>query len=296
MAKTGALAVLAISALLTIVACSGDQAQTTVVPQPPTAEATFNADATAEARVEKTLTAEKTKEAKVAIAATLEARAKQTTPAPTATAQPKREPTATRLAPTATPAPKATPGPTDGQRHYSNPPPMSIDVTAGYTATIHTNYGSFKVVLLPSQAPIAVNNFVFLSRDGFYDGVTFHRVIEGFMIQGGDPTGAGAGGPGYQFQDEIVEGLIFDSPGKLAMANAGAGTSTNGSQFFVTTVPAPHLNGAHTIFGEVMEGQDVVNAISRVETDGRDRPLQPAVIESISITDAPPPTASPAER
>ena len=173
---------------------------------------------------------------------------------------------------------------------------MSIDVTAGYTATIHTNYGSFKVVLLPSQAPIAVNNFVFLSRDGFYDGVTFHRVIEGFMIQGGDPTGAGAGGPGYQFQDEIVEGLIFDSPGKLAMANAGAGASTNGSQFFVTTVPAPHLNGAHTIFGEIMEGQDVVNAISRVETDGRDRPLQPAVIKSISITDAPPPTASPAER
>ena len=218
MAKTGALAVLAISALLTIVACSGDQAQTTVVPQPPTAEATFNADATAEARVEKTLTAEKTKEAKVAIAATLEARAKQTTSAPTATAQPKREPTATRpaptatsaptatTAPTATPAPKATPGPTEGPRRYSSPPPMSIDVTAGYTATIHTNYGSFKVVLLPSQAPIAVNNFVFLSRDGFYDGVTFHRVIEGFMIQGGDPTGAGAGGPGYQFQDEIVEG------------------------------------------------------------------------------------------
>ena len=173
---------------------------------------------------------------------------------------------------------------------------MSIDVTAGHTATIHTNHGSFKVELFPSQAPITVNNFVFLAQEGFYDGVTFHRVIEGFMIQGGDPTGAGAGGPGYQFQDEIVEGLVFDAPGKLAMATAGAGTSTNGSQFFVTTVPTPHLNGAHTIFGEVMEGQDVVNAISRVETDGRDRPLQPAVIESISITDAPPPTASPAER
>ena len=141
-----------------------------------------------------------------------------------------------------------------------------------------------------------MNNFVFLAQEGFYDGVTFHRVIENFMIQGGDPSGAGAGGPGYQFQDEIVEGLVFDAPGKLAMANAGAGTSTNGSQFFVTTGPTPHLDGNHTIFGEVMEGQDVVDAISSVETDGRDRPLQPVVIESISIMDAPPPTASPAEQ
>ena len=290
MAKTGALAVLAISALLAIVARFGDQAPTTVVPPPPTAEATFDTDATAEARVEKTLTAEKTNEAKVAIAATLEARAKQTPPAPTATAQPKREPTATR------PAPTATTGPAEGPRRYFNPPPMSIDVTAGYTATIHTNHGSFKVELFPSQAPITVNNFVFVAQEGFYDGVTFHRVIDNFMIQGGDPSGAGAGGPGYQFQDEIVEGLVFDAPGKLAMANAGAGTSTNGSQFFVTTGPTPHLDGNHTIFGEVMEGQDVVDAISSVETDGRDRPLQPVVIESISIMDAPPPTASPAEQ
>ena len=161
---------------------------------------------------------------------------------------------------------------------------MRIDLTGGYTAAIHTNHGNFKVELFPLQAPITVNNFVFLAQEGFYDGVVFHRVIEDFMVQGGDPSGVGTGGPGYRFQGEIVEGLVFDAPGKVAMANSGGRTSTNGSQFFVTTVPAPHLDGNHTIFGEVIEGQDVVDAISSVKTDRSDRPLQPVVIEGISIS------------
>ena len=139
--------------------------------------------------------------------------------------------------------------------------------------------------LLAQQTPITVNNFVFLAQQGFYDGLTFHRVIENFMIQGGDPTGSGAGGPGYAFLDEIVAGLVFDAPGKLAMANAGPGT--NGSQFFITTVPTPHLNGNHTIFGLVVDGQSVVDEISRVATGPRDVPLGRVVIDRIDIIQSP---------
>ena len=168
---------------------------------------------------------------------------------------------------------------------YSNVPPIAIDLAAQYTATIRTNLGSMVIELFAGQAPVTVNNFIFLANDGFYDGVIFHRVIPSFMIQGGDPTGNGTGGPGYRFQDEFVAGLAFDQPGRLAMANAGPGT--NGSQFFVTTVPTPNLNGIHTIFGQVTEGQSVADAISRTRTGAQDRPVSPVVIQSIQITKSP---------
>ena len=168
---------------------------------------------------------------------------------------------------------------------YSNVPPIAIDVTAQYTAIIRTNLGSMVIELFADQAPVTVNNFIFLVNDGFYNGVIFHRVIPSFMIQGGDPTGTGTGGPGYRFQDEIVAGLAFDQPGRLAMANAGRGT--NGSQFFVTTVPTPSLNGNHTIFGQVTQGQDVADAISRTRTGAQDRPVAPVVIQGIEITKSP---------
>ncbi len=172
-----------------------------------------------------------------------------------------------------------------GRVQYSSPPEMALDASADYVADFRTNYGNFRVELLAAQTPVTVNNFVFLAQQGFYDGLTFHRVIEEFMIQGGDPTGNGAGGPGYRFQDEIVPGLVFDAPGKLAMANSGPGT--NGSQFFITTVPTPHLNGNHTIFGVVTEGQAVVDAISNAVTDARSAPLQRVVIERIDIIQSP---------
>lgn len=125
--------------------------------------------------------------------------------------------------------------------------------------TLETTKGPIKLELYASQTPKTVANFVNLAQRGFYDGVTFHRVIAGFMIQGGDPTGTGRGGPGYRFEDEIVPGLKHDGPGVLSMANAGPGT--NGSQFFITHLATPHLNGKHTVFGRVVEGQDVVNSI-----------------------------------
>ncbi|MYC31485.1 MAG: peptidylprolyl isomerase, partial [Chloroflexi bacterium] len=131
---------------------------------------------------------------------------------------------------------------------------MVIDEEADYSADIQTNLGTITVELLAEDAPVTVNNFIFLARQGFYDRGIFHRVIPGFMIQGGDPTGSGFGGPGYQFQDEIVPSLIFDSAGLLAMANAGPGT--NGSQFFITVAPTPQLTGRHTIFGRVTAGQE----------------------------------------
>ena len=168
---------------------------------------------------------------------------------------------------------------------YSSPPAMTLDAASDYIAEFRTEFGIFRVRLLTTQAPVAVNNFVFLAQQGFYNGLRFHRVIENFMIQGGDPTGTGAGGPGYRFQDEIVPGLVFDTPGKLAMANSGP--DTNGSQFFITTVATDWLNGRHTIFGEVTEGQQVVEAISRVNTLPGDLPLQPILIEGIDILQAP---------
>lgn len=144
-------------------------------------------------------------------------------------------------------------------KQWRTPPSMQIDPQKKYTATIETNRGNIEVELHPQYAPKTVNNFVFLSREGFYDGVKFHRVISNFVIQGGDPTGTGSGGPGYRFEDETSGNPLKHGTGSLSMANAGP--NTNGSQFFVTHSPQPHLDGKHTVFGTVIKGQDVVNAI-----------------------------------
>lgn len=144
-------------------------------------------------------------------------------------------------------------------QQWSIPPEMAIDAKKSYAATISTDRGNIEVELYPQYAPKTVNNFVFLARAGFYDGVTFHRVISDFMIQGGDPTGTGRGGPGYRFEDEFKGNPLKHETGVLSMANAGPGT--NGSQFFITHSPQPHLDGRHTVFGKVTSGQDVVDAI-----------------------------------
>lgn len=144
-------------------------------------------------------------------------------------------------------------------KQYSNPPLMVIDPKRKYSATFKTEAGDFVIELYADKVPNTVNNFVFLARDGFYNGVTFHRVIKGFMAQGGDPTGSGRGGPGYQFKDEFHPGLRHNTPGILSMANAGP--NTNGSQFFITHGPTPHLDHRHSVFGKVTQGLDVVLAI-----------------------------------
>jgi peptidyl-prolyl cis-trans isomerase B (cyclophilin B) len=147
-------------------------------------------------------------------------------------------------------------------------------------ATMHTNHGAIEVELFDDAAPKTVDNFVKLAGDGFYDGVTFHRVIPDFMIQGGDPTGTGMGGPGYTFEDEFNDHKVVR--GALAMANAGP--NTNGSQFFVVTAEAtPWLDGKHTVFGQVTQGMDVVDKISSVETDANDKPHEPVVIERVEL-------------
>jgi peptidyl-prolyl cis-trans isomerase B (cyclophilin B) len=147
-------------------------------------------------------------------------------------------------------------------------------------ATLHTNHGAIALELFDEDAPKTVENFRKLAADGFYDGVIFHRVIPDFMIQGGDPTGTGTGGPGYTFEDEINEHKAVR--GALAMANAGP--NTNGSQFFIVTAEAtPWLDGMHTVFGRVTEGMDVVDAISAVATDAQDKPLEPVVIERVEL-------------
>ena len=144
---------------------------------------------------------------------------------------------------------------------YDAPPSMQIDPEADYAATIATNKGDIEIELYPEHAPKTVNNFVFLARDGFYDGVSFHRVIADFMVQGGDPTGTGRGGPGYTFEDETQGSPLQHERGVLSMANAGP--NTNGSQFFITHVPTPWLDGKHTIFGKVTSGMDVVDQIQQ---------------------------------
>jgi len=169
-------------------------------------------------------------------------------------------------------------------------------MTDTLTATLYTNQGPVVIRLFPDHAPKTVRNFVELAEGGrqwtdprtgrsttdkLYDGTVFHRVIPDFMIQGGDPLGSGRGGPGYKFADEIHPDLAFDRPYLLAMANAGPGT--NGSQFFITVVPTPWLNGKHTIFGEVIEGADVVDLISRVKTGSQDRPVEDVTIESVTV-------------
>jgi len=173
--------------------------------------------------------------------------------------------------PTDAPAEAAVNAPTDvpaaapqaTSKQYDAYPPMVIDTTKQYFARfVMAKGGEFTVQLYADKAPKTVNSFVFLARDGYFDGVTFHRVIDGFMAQGGDPTGTGMGGPGYYFEYEET-GLLFDKPGVLAMANQGAKTPTNGSQFFITFAPYPSLNGGYTIFGQVIDGMDVVNGITR---------------------------------
>jgi peptidyl-prolyl cis-trans isomerase B (cyclophilin B) len=152
------------------------------------------------------------------------------------------------------------------------------------TAVVHTNHGAIELELFRGDAPKTVENFVKLARDGFYDGVIFHRVIPDFMIQGGDPTGTGAGGPGYSFEDEINDHKV--ERGALAMANAGP--NTNGSQFFIVTAQScPWLDGKHTVFGCVTNGMDVVDAISQLPRDGRDKPRRDAVIERVELSDDP---------
>lgn len=153
-------------------------------------------------------------------------------------------------------------------KQYDRPPAMQIDPAKQYLAIMHTEKGDVQIELFAAQAPKTVNNFVFLARDGFYNGTTFHRVIRDFMVQGGDPKGTGTGGPGYRFDDEASAlTLKHDRPGILSMANAGP--NTNGSQFFITHVPTPHLNGKHAVFGRVISGMDVVNSI-RERDPGRD--------------------------
>jgi cyclophilin family peptidyl-prolyl cis-trans isomerase len=144
-------------------------------------------------------------------------------------------------------------------KQYAKPPEMVIDSKKQYSATFKTDKGDFTIELYADKAPKTVNNFVFLAREGFYNGVTFHRVIKGFMAQGGDPTGTGGGGPGYKFGDEFHPSLRHNAPGILSMANAGPGT--NGSQFFITHGPTPHLDNKHSVFGKVTSGMDVVLSI-----------------------------------
>ena len=150
-------------------------------------------------------------------------------------------------------------------------------------ATLHTNHGPVEIEFFDADAPKTVENFRKLSADGFYDGLSFHRVIKDFMIQGGDPLGQGFGGPGYEFGDEIHPELAFDRPYLLAMANAGPGT--NGSQFFITVGATPHLNRKHTIFGEVADGpsREVVDRIATAPTGGMNRPVEDVVIESVEV-------------
>lgn len=166
----------------------------------------------------------------------------------------------------------------------AKPPEMQIDPAKTYTATITTNHGAITVKLLAEESPRTANNFVALARDGFYDGVIFHRVITGFMLQGGDPQGTGTGGPGYKFDDELEAARTHGYKlGTLAMANSGP--NTNGSQFFIMHADYP-LPPNYNVFGKTIDGLDIVDEIGKLETDPRDRPTQDVVIESVTITEA----------
>lgn len=167
-------------------------------------------------------------------------------------------------------------------QQWNQAPDLTIDTAKAYTATLDTNHGEITIDLDAGRSPLTVNNFVFLAREGFYDGVIFHRCIPGFVIQGGDPTGTGRGGPGYRFRDEL-DGPGGYSRGTVAMANSGP--NTNGSQFFicVADVGLPHN---YTIFGRVESGLDAVDAIVAVPTDGADRPREDCVIHSVTVSEA----------
>ena len=167
-------------------------------------------------------------------------------------------------------------------KQYASAPDLTLDLSKTYSAVIHTTAGDIGVDLYAADAPQTVNNFVFLANDGFYDDVIFHRTIKGFMIQGGDPTGTGRGGPGYRFRDEF-HGKTAYNRGTLAMANAGP--NTNGSQFFIMHADYG-LPNAYTIFGEVTEGLDIVDAIAEAPTGGQDRPHDPVTITGIDISES----------
>lgn len=167
-------------------------------------------------------------------------------------------------------------------KQWNSAPAMEIDPKKNYTATFKTDQGDMVIKLHADKAPKTVNNFVFLARQGYYDGTTFHRVISDFMVQGGDPTGTGSGGPGYKFADEFDPSLRHDKRGILSMANAGPGT--NGSQFFITHGPTPHLNDKHTVFGQLIEGENVLMAIP--ERDPRDRNAPASKLLSVTIQES----------
>lgn len=168
--------------------------------------------------------------------------------------------------------------PADRAELYADSPPLTIDTTKNYEAVISTDVGDMRLKLFADLAPVTVNNFVNLADDGYYDGVVFHRVIEDFMVQGGDPTGTGTSGPGYAFIDEVDNGMSFTGRGQLAMANAGP--TTNGSQFFITLAPTTWLTGNHTIFGELVDGDDALGSIVIREPNSG---VDPSVINSIAI-------------
>ncbi|MHB0856233.1 MAG: peptidylprolyl isomerase [Anaerolineae bacterium] len=168
-------------------------------------------------------------------------------------------------------APEPTPAAsTPEARSWTEPPALEIDPSKSYEAVLTTEKGDVRIALYADRVPATVNNFVFLARQGFYDGVVFHRVLPGFMAQTGDPTGTGRGGPGYQFDDEFDPSLTHDGPGVVSMANGGA--DTNGSQFFITYVATPHLDGLHSVFGRVVEGMDVVEALTPRNPEEADQP------------------------
>jgi cyclophilin family peptidyl-prolyl cis-trans isomerase len=152
------------------------------------------------------------------------------------------------------------------------------------TARFATNHGDFAIELFEDRAPLTTKNFIDLVEKGYYDGLTFHRVIDGFMIQGGCPGGTGTGGPGYKIKDEFHPELKHDGPGVLSMANAGP--NTGGSQFFITLAATPWLDGKHAVFGRVADGMDVVQKIGKVRTGGQDRPVEPVVVEKVSLETA----------
>jgi peptidylprolyl isomerase len=194
-------------------------------------------------------------------------------------------PTATVLAAPTSAAAAA--GPTAAavapKKTYSAAPPMTIDPKKSYIATITTPRGDIVVKLRPDLAPETVNSFVFLSREGFYDGLTWHRVIPGFVAQGGDPEGSGLGGPGYTVKGEFTDKVLFDKPGILAMARPGNDVNGNGSQFYITLAPTPNLNNQYTIFGEVTQGQEIVNGIPERDPSSATTPGEQIV--KITITE-----------
>jgi len=155
-------------------------------------------------------------------------------------------------------------------KQWSSPPAMQIDPKKKYKAHVETDKGTMVIELFADKTPKTVNNFIFLAREGYYDGVIFHRVINNFMVQGGDPTGTGMGGPGYKFGDEFHPSLKHDKQGILSMANAGP--NTNGSQFFITHLPTPHLDNRHSVFGQVVEGLDVLMSIPARDPNNRSAP------------------------